>query len=40
MSMLRFLMMAFILLLGGCKDGFSQSRTVCVTGYNEYEKNP
>jgi hypothetical protein len=38
MSMLRFLMMAFIILLGGCKDGFSQSRTVCVTGYNEYEK--
>ncbi|QEO28351.1 DUF3304 domain-containing protein [Xanthomonas translucens pv. undulosa] len=25
-------------MLGGCKDGFSQSRTVCVTGYNEYEK--
>jgi hypothetical protein len=38
MSMLRFLMVAFIFLLGGCKDGFSQSRTVCVTGYNEYEK--
>ncbi|WP_235426762.1 hypothetical protein [Xanthomonas cerealis] len=38
MSTLRFLMAAFILLLGGCKDGFSQSRTVCVTGYNEYEK--
>jgi hypothetical protein len=38
MSMLRFLMVAFILLLGGCRDGFSQSRTVCVSGYNEYEK--
>ncbi len=38
MSMLRFLMVAFIFLLGGCKDGFSQSRTVCATGYNEYEK--
>ncbi|PPV04627.1 DUF3304 domain-containing protein [Xanthomonas bromi] len=25
-------------MLGGCKDGFSQSKTVCVTGYNEYEK--
>ncbi|MFC3278947.1 hypothetical protein ACFOHQ_18480 [Xanthomonas fragariae] len=38
MSILRFLMVAFIFLLGGCRDGFSQSRTVCVTGYNEYEK--
>ncbi|WP_260608101.1 hypothetical protein [Xanthomonas cerealis] len=38
MRILRFLMVAFIFLLGGCRDGFSQSRTVCVTGYNEYEK--
>ncbi|WP_230941011.1 hypothetical protein [Xanthomonas translucens] len=38
MSIIRFSMVAFIFLLGGCKDGFSQSRTVCVTGYNEYEK--
>ncbi|QRN42724.1 DUF3304 domain-containing protein [Xanthomonas oryzae pv. oryzae] len=33
------MMVAFIFLLGGCRDGFSQSRTVCVTGYNEYERH-
>ncbi|KAB7769376.1 hypothetical protein CKY51_07265 [Xanthomonas maliensis] len=25
-------------MIAGCTDGFSQSRTVCVSGYNEYDR--
>ncbi|KAB7769380.1 DUF3304 domain-containing protein [Xanthomonas maliensis] len=35
---IRYGLLALLALLTGCKDGLSHSRTVCVSGYNEYEK--